>query len=362
MRLRDKLRPLIRKLEPVAKIVETATSVIGQLQKPTVFGVANAVAGGARSIAEEFGGGDPTRWMYECAVQSADLVRGFKEAGYEVVENGEGNEAKARIYYQDDIIDVHHEDNSVWFSRDSKYGLYEVVRRIADRVLPMVGTLTMADGSDFPVVVPTTLTSIRTEYAREVWRRTSAMLDGGRAILLNGRPGIGKTTIAQAIAAEANLGRVIIVDPSCMPDSSAGRYRTALQGRHLAMLSIGVLIMDDIDKMRLDIDTVERFRNNARLTIFTANNGQHDRVLDAALMRPARIDEVFTVKAHAPIRRAPFDKLDDEIWLEVCDWPCAYLNEVEKRLVAGQDLRLDDLRSRMKLRTRSGEELLGEDS
>lgn len=52
---RDRIRPLLRKLEPAAKVVETATEVLGQLQKPTFFGITNAIAGGARSLAEELG-------------------------------------------------------------------------------------------------------------------------------------------------------------------------------------------------------------------------------------------------------------------------------------------------------------------
>jgi hypothetical protein len=127
----------------------------------------------------------------------------------------------------------------------------------------------------------------------------------------------------------------------------------------LRMFSPGVVIVDDVDKFTMPLPALEMLRAESRLVIMTANNGRHDTVLDAALMRPARIDEVFTVASDKPHRREPFEMLSDAEWEEICEWPCAYVNEVEKRLRAhAGDLRLDELRQRMKLRTRSGEQLL----
>lgn len=72
-------------------------------------------------------------------------------------------------------------------------------------------------------------------------------------------------------------------------------------------------------------------------------------------MRPARIDEVFEVEAEHTNVRAPFDQLTPEEWERVRDWPIAYLNEVEVRLIERPgNVRLDDLEQRVNLQVRSG--------
>lgn len=125
------------------------------------------------------------------------------------------------------------------------------------------------------------------------------------------------------------------------------------------MLSPGVAIIDDVDKVNLTLPELEAIRSRARLVILTSNNGQYDEVLDGALMRAGRVDEVFSIRPVFVPREAPFDKLDDAEWEEVREWPIAYLTEVKKRLVARpHDLRLEDLRARMLRKTRSGDHLL----
>ncbi len=117
-----------------------------------------------------------------------------------------------------------------------------------------------------------------------------------------------------------------------------------------------VIILDDIDKVKVDLGELEMLRQVCDLLLLTANNGQHDEVLDAALMRVGRVDEVFTVKPEHRLRRAPFDLLDDAVWTEVQEWPISYLNEIEARLrLRPHELRLDDLRTRIAKKTRSGD-------
>lgn len=81
-------------------------------------------------------------------------------------------------------------------------------------------------------------------------------------------------------------------------------------GSALSLVSISTVIVDDIDKIVIRLETLEALRA-ARLVILTANNGEHDEVLDAAMIRPGRIDDVFTVSAQDRPRDEPFNRLSD---------------------------------------------------
>jgi hypothetical protein len=122
-------------------------------------------------------------------------------------------------------------------------------------------------------------------------------------------------------------------------------------------LSPAVVIVDDIDKVRIDLGALESFRDAARLLILTANNAQHDRVLDAAEGRPGRVDEIFPIAGRRAERPEPFDRLDSETWERVCCWPVAMLEELAKRIrhrgTTPAALNLDELADRLKRGTRS---------
>src|SRR5690606_18515457 len=124
----------------------------------------------------------------------------------------------------------------------------------------------------------------------------------------------------------------------------------------LRLLSPGVVVVDDVDKVHLPLRMLEGLREAAKLVILTANNGCYDEVLDGALMRAGRVDEVFSIDPIPFPRRPPFDRLAEKDWMEVSMWPVAYLKEVEKRLMhRPNDIRLDDLRARLAKKTRSGD-------
>jgi hypothetical protein len=354
--LLDKARPLFRKLTPVARIAQSATSVLGQLRQPTIFGVVNAVAGGLTSIGDHLSAmNSPASSGFSTALSYEFMRDALSAAGVDVSEGkptqpGPNRHAVCRIDGM--TIEIMERDRSIWAMPESAE---EFCRQAFDRALP--ATVRIVEGDEGPIMHADKFSIIESKHADEIYTRTMTMLTGGRAILLEGRPGVGKTTIAQVVARKARLGRVVTIEAECLSRDEMTRVRFHRQG--LKVLSPGVVIVDDIDKVKLSLKTLEMLRREARLVILTANNGKHDAVLDQALMRPARIDEVFTINPGKPFRRDPFDKLSDADWADVCEWPCAYLNEVEKRLKAHpDDLRIDELRDRMKLRTRSGEALL----
>lgn len=350
-RLRNKIhagvRQVSRVIGPTAKVVASATQVIATIQKPTVIGVVNAVTNGVSTLNDVMNDVDvPPSYGHVSFVDQGSFLRSARELGGSVVMHG----PKAHVHIEDMIIEVN-ANGGVFMVDEPSPKQEEVLRRIVDRALPKYLRVTV-DKDNHIVVAPLALTDIASAQATAILARTRALMSDGssRVILLEGRPGIGKTTAAQAIAREANLGRIVMFEPDAlymMRGWTIELYKS---------LSAGVVIVDDIDKIvSFPLATVEKLRETARLVVFTANNGAYDNVLDGALMRPARIDEVFTIEAPHPFQREPFNKLDAAQWAEVSEWPIAYLNELERRLrFTPNDLRIKDLRERMARRTRSG--------
>ena len=222
MNWRDRLRPLMQKLEPAAKVIETATSVLGTLQKPTLFGVANAVAGGAKTLAEVLDGESAHMWTYNTCVSYGMMIDAMRSIGVAVTDKVRNGKPHAKCYLDRDVIEIA-SDGELWFAEDPKPRLMEVCRKAIDRVLPSAIRVSEVDDHDFGAASAFDLTSIESSQAPEIWERTSKMLDGGRVILLDGRPGVGKTTIAQCVARLSGLGRVVIIDGvvAAPPDKSS---------------------------------------------------------------------------------------------------------------------------------------------
>lgn len=349
------LGKVLKVVNPVATVVAEATDILVTLQKPSVLGVTNAVANGLRSL---HGVVDPDSgvpmWNMSTWVTKSTVIDGLKRVGGQV---GEMKNGQTPVTIDGFRVLINENGNVSVSMADGFEQGFELIRRALDTVTPAVTTVykeidTGAAGQGSPVRLcrPGKLTELTPKGTSDVLARTKALLGEHRCILLEGRPGIGKTTMAQAIARDANLGRVVLLENNML----AG----GVSDMQLRQLSAGVIVIDDIDKVRVRLETFENVRKSCRLLIVTANNGSYDDVIDAALSRPARIDEIFTVEAPEPFRRSPFDKLDDATWTEVSGWPYAYLNELEKRLAAGVDIRLEDLKQRMIRRTRSAAGML----
>ena len=362
---RERLRPMVEKVAPAVRVAERVTQFAVQLQKPTsVLGAVGLASAAISGVREALGGQTPTGGMcsIETMAQRAWIIAAFERAGATLVHE--------RLESGRDMSMVSLHGQSMRIFADDSIGIpfisaemVEWLRQLLDPVLPNVLAVHRADGeggTPHYEVEPVKLAAIDSRQAAEIWASTQPLLGGGRCILIEGRPGVGKTTMAQAIARRAELGRVLLLDANVVGgDTETGRGPRGDLPHTLRLMSAGVIVVDDIDKAYLPLKTIEDLRRSAKLVIFTANNGQHDAVLDGAMMRAGRVDEVFPVAPEHSDRRAPFDRLADAEWEEVREWPIAYLNEVEKRLVhRPHDLRLPDLRARLSRRVRSGDELL----
>lgn len=359
---KEVLRPVVGVLQPAAKIAERVAQVAVHMKTPTPMGIIGAIGSGISALADHIGTSASPGWSVDMFASTAQIVQAVGESGGTV---------RVHRYYDGSesaecVIDGHvlwiNQRGSVTFYCQPSPVIVEWVRKALDRVLParMSVFKKQESGGSYHEARGFDLTSHRSEQAATILAATLPLLDGGRCILLDGRPGVGKTTIAQIIARDANLGRVVVLDSSVvgrsndMPWASAsGNIKEALH-----LLSPGVVVVDDIDKAGIPLAHIEAMRDAARLVVLTANNGQYDEVLDGAIMRAGRVDEVFTIEPAVKSRAVPFDALSDAEWDEVCQWPVAYVNEVAKRLSKrSTDVRLDDLRQRLGRKTRSGEVL-----
>lgn len=172
--------------------------------------------------------------------------------------------------------------------------------------------------------------------------------EGPRCVLLHGEPGTGKTAMTREIIDRLALGRAVVLHPT----ACLGGVPSPGILRHL---SPRVLVVDDVDKLELELHHLEGLRATAPVVILTANNGDVAEVLDGALCRPGRVDEFWRINGPVRPPDPPFDLLPPETWDEVKHWPPAFANELATRLrvrgLAGA--RLDDLRERLGRAVRS---------
>lgn len=367
MSWRERISPYVLRARPVATAVERVAQFAVRLQKPTPLGLIGLAATGITALAQEMGNTSVPPSSIETLVSRGQIIAAIKDAGGHVTANRWHDNSETINCVVHSTSFVIGSDGSIVGNIDN--ALREWLRQAINRILPAHVEIRGGYEQNRRTyeAVPSSLTSRTSEQAAAFIRATLPLLAGGRCILLDGKPGVGKTTLAQIIARDADLGRVVMLENTLVGYStdhdsevrpcattSGGNFREAL-----ALLSPGVIIVDDIDKVRISLQQLEAMRSAAKLVILTANNGQYDEVLDGALMRAGRVDEVFSIAPARIERGAPFDRLSDDDWSEVSQWPIAYLNEVRKRLDARpSDIRLDDLRSRMTRKTRSGDKLL----
>lgn len=371
---RELVRPYVQKVEPVTRIAERVVSLAVHIQdkKLTPLSVIGLASVGLNSLKDLTEHGQPSGWNIDLMVSKSYTVEALQGGGATV-------HPPPRDRHVDGLrLQLHGEDlhlckdGSLTLPAAPSPEFFEWLCQMFDRVLPSVITVGPGNGEDRFQCTPGKLTHLRSIQGGKIAEATRDLLEGGRCILINGKPGVGKSTMAQEIALLLGLGRTVIFEPGAIGSKKEGsriynnaetvKAPSSSGGASLMMtvqlLRPGVVIIDDVDKIHLALSELEALRAVAKLVILTSNNGEYDDVLDASETRPGRVDEVFQVEPEHSSRRPPFDQLSDDEWAEVSVWPIASLNELEKRLkLRGGDVRLEDLRARLKKKTRSGDKM-----
>lgn len=166
--------------------------------------------------------------------------------------------------------------------------------------------------------------------ADALWERLRVFGNEARSVLVDGPPGVGKSTVVRNLADRVG-GRLLRI-PASEVDTASPTGLAAI----VTLLRPDVIVIDDFDRAwgqtRL-LDFFEQARLTFRLLVVTTNSLEH---VDPAITRPGRFDEVVT-----------FDRLGDDVVAEVlgptwaaldnptrervCAWPIAYLVELRKR-------------------------------
>jgi len=195
--------------------------------------------------------------------------------------------------------------------------------------------LVSAGDNGFDVVPCVTKTPMPSPRSNEIWERLSPFLAAGdpRFIVLDGRPGTGKTVLAEQLAQQAEI---LFGSPRTMHIPMAELSMSAdILLRVVQFLRPQVVIINDFDRgfaVNL-LNFLEEARTWIKFLIVSVNNLSF---LSSAMIRPGRFDEVFTVEGLGPTFVQDFlgdlwSRFSVEDQGKVLKWPVAYLEELRLR-------------------------------
>lgn len=180
-----------------------------------------------------------------------------------------------------------------------------------------------------------------------------------RSLMLNGPPGTGKSTMAQAIIRQLGYRTLRL----CVEDIKEQYVPSVMEC--VRIFKPEAIIIDDFDRcdhgaQRALLELSEWFLRHARLTIVTVNDKG---ALDQALIRPGRFDEIVTIRQldKSSIIAMLGGVASDALLNRIGAWPVAYINEYRKRLLfmspADAESSIEELQQRVKKLNQAYDEL-----
>lgn len=199
--------------------------------------------------------------------------------------------------------------------------------------------------------------ALPSERAEQVWARIHPFMSRGitRSLLLDGRPGTGKTTISQFLVRQAKEllpGAHVLRIPTGDFTYMSSRM---LQGL-ITLLEPQILVIDDFDRIagvEALLDFLESCRQTIRFLVVTTNHLEN---LPHAVTRPGRFDEIQVIEGLGPAFVETFlgplwARLSEEQRQLVLPWPVAFLEEFRSRMNmldrADLEAELADLKTRV---------------
>lgn len=350
---RTQLAGWLRRAQTPARLAQQLAQLAVQAHKVTPLTAAGLV-GTTISVLHGAFGDTPWIWLMSLPLPVHQIVGALAAQGWSVVV-GAGDVDEPVMRRGSDEIKIRDTGSINFYDSSRQAALRDDVTRSVSAALPRSIEVYPDRGAWCVAEVP--LTHFNAPQPNAIAAATKPLLElGTRCILLNGPPGVGKSTAARQIAA-AFHGRTLVLTRTVAARSTrAGLPNSCTDLGVFKQLQPHTIIVDDIDKCELSLASLEELRSACKLLVLTANNGNRDDVLDGAVARCGRIDEEYQV-AGVPRREAPFDQLDDATWRQVMAWPVAYQQEVAARIkfrgIAPEALRLDELERRLARRTRS---------
>lgn len=183
----------------------------------------------------------------------------------------------------------------------------------------------------------------------QVWERIKpwVLANKPRSLMLDGRAGTGKTTIAQFVVERAmeiqTTPRVLRIPTGDFDYLSS----SMLQGL-IGLLQPTILIIDDFDRIsnvEALLDFLEGCRKWVKLLVVTTN---HLEKLSQAATRPQRFDEVIVVEGLGDsfvedyLGLSLWERLTEEQQKILLPWPISFLEEFRSRTIMLPDSPLEN--------------------
>lgn len=190
-------------------------------------------------------------------------------------------------------------------------------------------------------------TVIDTAFLRTFEMRVRSFVDRSipRAMMLDGEPGMGKTTAAAVIARRLGL-RACIVNASDLFDITRFRDGSSTTAFSTAeMLRPDVLIVNDVERAPASyqlqlLDAFDNAKGFAKLIVATTNDY---RSLLEPVRRPGRLDDLIRVPGLSLEEIRHVAPSMHRIATKMIGWPVAYVRDMEERYQALGEAAFDEL-------------------